>query len=124
VNKNEIIERIEALDAQFKLGGSERVHELEIILRGLDAPAQLAEAEDTIEELNNQLAAAEVKVQSKGGTVKVGEVEKGSVFMTIPKARFTDSDGVKHLITPQVLQGNEKLLAEVLAVSPSFLIIK
>lgn len=124
MKKAELIEAIQGLDPEFKLSGEERTHELEVILRGLEAPAQLEEAEETIEELNKQLANAEVKAKSKGGHELVGEVEQGKVFMTIPRARLRDSEGVKHLITPEVLRGNENLLTEALAQNPSYLVIK
>ncbi len=124
MTKDEKIARIAQLDPEFKLSGEERVHELDVIIAGLEAPGLIEDYEETIDELNKELATAEVKAESKGNHKLVGEIEGEKVFMTIPRAKYTDKDGVKHLITPQVLQGNEALLSELYAKEPGFLITK
>jgi hypothetical protein len=125
VNKSEYIEAIQELDAEYKLSGEERVHELAVIHRGLTAPAEIAELEGTVEELNTALAESENKVAAaKDGLVKVGEVEDEAIFMTIPRAKYTDKNGEKHLVTPEVLQNNHELLVEMVSNEANFLLTK
>ena len=118
MNKEELIARIAELDPEAKVD-SLRVHELRLVVAGLEAPGKIKELEDELGAISEQLTEAEAKpAAAKPGKFaeKVGEHKGKEVTMLVPKAQL---DG--QIVTPADFRKTPALLAKGIEMGAGYL---